>query len=151
MNRNATGALVGALAAVGAWVAWSSRAPEAPTGALGLAAAPTAMPTEGRPPVRPDVVAASPRAASVPLPVVAPARLAAPVLRDGQVMEHGLPTAIRAPTTDEPPAAAPEVALPPGVHAEDAAVNAAGMVALARSPAGNDAAPARPVTATQAP
>ena len=156
--RAATSALLGALATVGAWAAWSLLAP-ADSPAVASAAdasvaahtlfAPTPAVSTRPPEARVD---AASRAASA---VAVPART--PSLRDGQVMENGLPTALHAASDDGrasmPP---PAVALPAGVRPADAVVNQAGMVALTQSPAapadrpGVDAPP-RPALSTRAP
>ena len=157
--RSSTSALLGALAAVAGWMAWSMLAPATPA-ASGLRAdvdVAAAVPAPAPARLREAPAAAVARAItpSPSAPAVAPRP---PTLRDGLVMEHGLPTAVHAAAADG--MAAPALAatpLPAGVRAEDAVVNHAGMVALSRSadtPAPSDAPAvhaARPATATRAP
>jgi hypothetical protein len=141
MTRAATGAIFGALAVVVAWTAWST---------LDLRAA-----SETGRPVDTDVADAAPPSAgaqqATPMPaeqahvasaVAAPAASLAlppapPPLRDGLVVEHGMPMAVHALAGDADPQAPPPptAALPPGAQAEDAIVNRAGMVTLTRSAA----------------
>ena len=161
MTRAATNAIVGALAVTVAWTIWSTLGPPEPSGSAlpaGTAvaeAAPPVAPTPMPPtvPARPAEQANSSSAASAALVQ------AAQPLRDGLVMEHGMPTAVHALAGDTevqglPP---PAAGLPPGSRPEDAVVNRAGTLALTRSadtPAGVDAstatAPRQPV-ATHAP
>ena len=157
-TRVITSAALGALAVVAGWVAWSMGAPQPEPVALApahedvaqaAAPAPAApVPVEQAP--RPVVVVA--RAAAS-----APPRAPAP-LRDGLVMEHGMPTAVHALADDGSQAATPPaVALPAGVRTEDTAVNRAGMVTVTHSGVGPstgaqppDNTP-RPPVATHAP
>ena len=161
--RFVTSAVLGALAAVVGWAAWSAFGPRessesalpAETSVVQLAlpasVAPTAPPRLVEPVVKPDG-AAPPLAPAAPPPP-------SPRLRDGLVMEHGMPVANHALTGDDGLAALPPpmVALPAGVRAEDAVVNRAGMVTLTRSgdaSATGDAAsttPTRAATVTRAP
>lgn len=158
--RAATSAVLGALAAVAGWAAWSMLAQ--PQAAPAAPASPAVAANTRFAPDRPSPPAASPQApeARVGGPAAA-ATTAAPVravaLREGQVLEHGLPTALHAGSADGPYApVSPAVALPPGARPEDAVVDPAGLVALTRSatpPAGDAAAPAtaRPALASHAP
>ena len=158
--RFVTGAVLGALAAVVGWAAWSAlgphesseSAPPAETSvaqvALPARVAATAPPRLVEPAGKPDGIA--PPAAPPP---------PSPRLRDGLVMEHGMPVANHALVGDDGTAtlAPPTVALPAGVQAEDAVVNRAGMVTLTRSADASttgDAAsttPTRAATVTRAP
>ena len=156
--RLVTSTALGALAVVVGWVAWSMLAPQQEPPAL--------------PPVQEQVAQAVPPVPTPPAPVeqaprpaaaVARAAPSAPVrarlpLRDGLVMQHGMPTAVHALADDGSQAATPPaVALPAGVRTEDAVVNRAGTVALNRSadmPADVDASTAnapRQPAATHAP
>lgn len=153
--RVVTSAVLGALAVVLGWAAWSTLGPREPsesalrTETSVAQAAPTAAP-------RPVVQPSSPgEAAPRPAPV-APAR--PEPLREGLVMEHGMPVATHALAEDDATAALPlpTVALPAGVLAADAVVNRAGMVTLTRSgdgqaPADASTAAPRPATLTRAP
>jgi hypothetical protein len=149
--RPALSATLGGLAVVAGWAAWAMLAPADPPQAVAAAdpavatntaVTPAASPQEHRAPAA--LVAAS---ASTPAPAPRPA----PALRAGQVMEHGMPTALQSLGDGGAPSAAPPaVALPPGARTEDAVVNPAGMVTLTRSATatGSDAAtpPPRPAT-----
>jgi len=160
--RAATGALLGALVVAVGWTVWSTLGPTAPSESAlppGMpvaeaAAPPAALPT---PVQRATIQAASVDAMDVRV-TAKPSATPAPPLRDGLVMEHGMPTAVRALAADadvdaQPPAAG----LPAGVRPEDASVNRAGMVTLKRSAdasAGADASTAnasRAVALTRAP
>jgi hypothetical protein len=160
--RSSTSALLGALGAVAGWIAWSLLAPaNEPASALAAGApvaantlfdpkSPTAQPAPARAPEARAVASAPAATTAMPPRAVA--------LREGQVMAHGLPTAVHASSDDGTSAlAAPSVALPAGVRPEDAVVNRAGMVALTRSataPSTAAVAPdntPRPPVATHAP
>ena len=162
-TRFVTSAVLGALAAVVGWAAWSALGPRESSqsalpaqtsvaqAALPSPVAPTAPPRLVEPLVKPDGAAPQPAPAAPPLP--------SPRLRDGLVMEHGMPVANHALADDDGAAALPPptVALPAGVQAEDVVVNRAGMVTLTRSgdaSATGDAAsttPTRAATVTRAP
>lgn len=159
MTRAATNTIVGALAVAVAWTIWSTLGPSEPSEsappagtAVAEVAPPPAAPTPAAPP-RPAEQASGPS-------VVAAAPVqAAPPLRDGLVMEHGMPTAVHALAGDPDVQALPPPAagLPPGARPEDAVVNRAGTIALNRSaatPPGVDATTAnaaRQPAATHAP
>jgi hypothetical protein len=156
--RFVTSAVLGALAAVVGWAAWSALGPHE--------SSESALPAEAS---VAQVALPAPVAATAPQRLVEPAGAApqlapppsppSPRLRDGFVMEHGMPVANHALAGDDgaaelPP---PTVALPAGVQAEDAVVNRAGMVTLMRSgdaSATGDAAsttPTRAATVTRVP
>ncbi len=162
--RATTSALFGALVVAVGWTVWSTLGPTAPSeSALPLgtpvteaAAPPAAVPT---PVQRATVQAASLDATNVAV-TAKPSATPAPPLRDGLVMEHGMPTAVRALVADaevEVAAQPPAAGLPAGVRPQDASVNRAGMVTLKRSadaPAGSDVSTAnasRVATLTRAP
>ncbi|MBW8756393.1 MAG: hypothetical protein JF586_02165 [Burkholderiales bacterium] len=149
--RAAPSALLGALAAVAGWAALSLLAQRQPALAPEALAAVPVAPNTLFAADRANPPAASPRAPEVRvdgLPAAAttatPARAVVP--GQGQVLVHGMPTALHAGSADGPSAPArPAVALPSGAPPEDAVVNPAGLVALTRSatpPAGDAAAPA---------
>ena len=161
--RFVTSAVLGALAAVVGWAAWSALGPrESSESALpaDTSVAQLALPAPVAAPAPPRLVepaGAVPQLAPHPSPP-------SPRLRDGLVMEHGMPVANHALAGDDgaaaiaPPALAPPtVALPAGVQAEDAVVNRAGMVTLMHSGDASttgDAAsttPMRAATVTRAP
>ena len=161
-TRKVTSGALGALATVLAWAAWSALGPHDPSESALPAEASVAQvaPTVPAPPATAPRAAeqAGTRDAALPQPTPAAPARPAPPLRDGLVMEHGMPTAVHALAADgaqgEP---APVVALPDGARPEDAVVNRAGVVALTRSTepaAANPTAPLdarRPVTITRAP
>ena len=139
MSRTAIPAILGALAMVVAWTAWSTlglREASEPVASVETTLADSAPPS-ARPP-RTSIRSAEPlRAASAGVASTAvPAPPAAPTpLRDGLVAEHAMPMAVRAPagTLDASTPAPAAGALPAGVAPDDAVVNRAGMVALGRS------------------
>ena len=163
MTRMATSAILGALAVAVGWTVWSTVVPREPSesalpaGTAVAEATLPAVPAAAAPtlPARPRPVD---QAGSANVSSAAP-RQAAPPLRDGLVMEHGMPTALHAlaPDIDVQALPPPAAGLPPGIQPEDAVVNRAGTVALTRSadtPAGGDASTAnasRPPVATHAP
>lgn len=156
--RATTCAVLGALAVVVGWAAWSMLGPQSPPAPL--LATPAAVAQAAAPPApvpRPVEQAPHPEVAAARAAPAVPPRPAAP-LRDGLVMAHGMPTAVHALPDDGTPAIPPPVApLPAGVRTEDATVNRAGMVALTRSAsAPADGAPSpdgapRPAIVTHAP
>jgi len=154
--RSSTSAVLGALAAVAGWVAWSMLGDSTSAASAVPAATELAVVAPAPAPRDPPSVAVA-RVVSPPASAAAVAPRA-PTLRDGLVMEHGLPTAVHVAAGDGTQGhAPPAMALPTGAHAEDTVVNPAGMVALTRSaeaPAAADASAAdavRPATATRAP
>lgn len=134
--RVVTSAALGALAVVVGWATWSMLEPRQEAAALPTAredvaqVASPATPVPARAPVEQAAQSVAAAASRVPS---APART--PVaLRDGLVMEHGMPTAVHALADDGSQAAAsPAVTLPAGVRTQDAVVNRAGMVTLTHS------------------
>jgi len=147
--RFVTSAGLGALAAVVGWAAWSALGPHE--------SSESALPAETS---VAQVALPAPAAATAPPRLVEPTgavpQLApppSPRLRDGLVMEHGMPVANHALAGDDRAAALPPptVALPAGVQAEDAVVNRAGMVTLMRSGDASATGDAASTTPTRAP
>ena len=143
MTRAATSALVGALVVVVGWTAWSTLGlHEASESAVPVdTAVVDATPPSAGPPRAPPRQEVSPAAASavVALAPPKPAPAPPPPLREGLVMEHGMPTAVHALAVDAAaqPAMAAAVDLPADARPQDAEINRAGMVALTRSPDAN--------------
>ena len=150
--RFVTSAGLGALAAVVGWAAWSALGPhESSESALPAetSVAQVALPAPAAataPPRLVEPTGAVPQLAPPPSPP-------SPRLRDGLVMEHGMPVANHALAGDDRAAALPPptVALPAGVQAEDAVVNRAGMVTLMHSGDASATGDAASTTPTRAP
>ena len=162
MTRAATNTIVGALAVAVGWTIWSTLGPREPSESAppaGTAVAEVAPPPAAPTPAPPAAPPRPAEQASGPSVVAAAPVQAAPPLRDGLVVEHGMPTAVHALAGDPDVQALPPPAagLPPGARPEDAVVNRAGTIALNRSaatPPGIDAATAnaaRQPAATHAP